>query len=230
MILIHGAPGSRLGFINSLLTNSLLPDMYDVGAESPSRFVKLHIYNEEKVKQFAGKKIFIKVSHDLLFLQLFLYYDKNLLVQNPEVGQYHYTHRYLFDKFYYSSKMWFDDKNSTNLSLYDYIIPFENTYDINYLISLYKAFHGCDPSDKLINAAITTNQRNMPTVPDNHASRVAAEVFNFECLNEFPEQNRLWAINVAAPFDHESGECLDPDNLFNNIKQMLTKEYYSATC
>lgn len=224
MILIHGAPGSRLGFVNAFLTNTLLPNMYDVG--QTSKFVKFHTYNKESVKKFNGKKIYIQLSNNLLFLHLFLFFEKNVLVQDPAYKQYHQTHRTLFDKFYYTCKMWFDDERITDTSLYDYVVPFEKTYDIDYLVELYQLFNGTMPSDILLESVRTTNLKNYPNIPENHAARVAASVFNFEYKNMYLEENRLWVVNEVAPFDHESGESLDKDNLYSNISKYLTMENY----
>lgn len=226
MILIHGAPGARMAFVNAFLTNILQPNVYDVGAELKSPFCKLHFHDNDRVKNFNGSKIYIKLSNELLFLHLFLFLEKNLFVQEPTFATFHYSHRNLFDKLYYFSKMCFNDEASTDLSLYNYIVPFDKTYDINFLISLYKEINGDYPSNGLLDSVNSTNQRNYPCIPKNHAARVAAEVFNFEYQNGYTEEDRLWAINSLAPFDHESGICLDVDNFFDNICSKLTKDNY----
>lgn len=224
MILIHGSPGVRLGFINAFLTDKLQHDMYDVGQQIP--LYKFHTYNEEKIREFKGKKIYIKLSNDLLFLHMFLFFEKNILTQIPEFQNFHYTHRNLFDKFYYSSKMWFENEKINNFTLYDHIIPFEKTYDIDYLVKLYKEFNGTPPSDVLLESAKSTNKKNFPDIPKNHAARVAALVFNFEYKNNFTDKDRRWAINEIAPFEHNSGECLDPNNFFDNVNNQLKVENY----
>lgn len=224
MILVQGCPGIRLGFINAFLTNTLQPNMYDVGHVSP--FLKLHTFDKEKIKRFNGKKIYIKLSHDLLFLHLFLFFEKNVLKQSPEFKNFHYTHRLVFDKLYYSSRTFFEDEKQTDKSLFDYVVPFEKTYNEDYLIMLYELVNGTTPTKELLNSVKTTNQTNYPTIPKNHAVRIAAAVFNFEYQNGYLEENRLWAVNNIAPFDHNSGECLDPENLFDNINNKLTFDNY----
>ena len=136
MILIQGCPGTRLGFLNAFLSDTLEPNMYDVG--DTSSFLKLHEFNKTKIKEFNGKKFYIKLSHDLLFLHLFLFFEKNILIQQPEFKNFHYTHRTLFDKFYYSCRTFFEDEKQTDTSLFDYVVPFEKTYDEDYLIMLYE--------------------------------------------------------------------------------------------
>lgn len=227
MILIHGYPGTRLGFLNAFLTNELQPNTYDVGMGSRTLFFKQHEYNKEQLTKFKGKKFYIKLSNELLFLHLFLFFEKNVLLQDQIYKQYHYTHRALLDKFYYSAKMWFDDEQITDKTLYDYVVPFDKTYDLEYLIELYQAVNGTMPSDTLLESVKSTNLVNFPTIPDNHSVRVAAELFNFEYKNNYTEYHRHWAINVVAPFDHNSGECLDPSNWADNIASKLTKENYS---
>lgn len=224
MILIHGSPGVRLGFVNSVLTNTLKSNSYDVGYSCP--YYKLHFYNNEEVKNYNGKKIYIKLSNDLLFLHLFLFFEKNVLAQDHQFKKFHYTHRNLFDKFYYFSKMCFEDEKLTDFSLYDYVVPFEKTYDIDYLTSLYYSFNGAALPAELLESIRSTNYRNLPEIPKNHAVRVAAAVFNFEQKHNYTEEDRLWAINDVAPFDHDSGECMDPDNFFDNVNGKLTVENY----
>lgn len=226
MILIHGAPGSRLGFLNAFLTDSLKPNLYDVGLHDiGAQSYKMHDYDEEKLKNFKGKKFYIQLSKELLFLHLFLFFDKNVVLDQT-YRQCHYTHKMIFDKCYYSARGWINDQRVINTNLYDYIIPFDKTYDIEYLINLYQQVNGRIPSELLLESVNSTNLVNSPSIPKNHNARVAAAVFNFEHENNYTENHRLWLLNNVALFDFNDGQCLDPDNLFDNVTSMLSKEKY----
>lgn len=223
-LLIHGAPGSRLGFLNAFLTNSLESNSFDVGHTVP--FCKLHTFDANVVEKFTGKKIYIKLSTDLLWLHLVLFFEKNVKKIKKEFRELDYTHRTLFDKFYYSSNAWYQDEAVTNLDLYDFVVPFDQTYNIEYLVNLYQQINGTAPSRELLCAVASTNQLNQLDVPDNHTARVAAAVFNFEHQQGLNELDRLWALNDKAPFDHISGECLEPTMLYANIVSQLTYNNY----
>lgn len=222
-LLIHGAPGSRLGFVSAFLLDQLQSNTYDVGDQIAS--VKYHHFNNEILK-FPGKKIYIQLSIKDLWLHLYLFFDKNVRRLEPGFDALHYTHRDIFDKLYCACRQWFLEESQTPLDIYDYTISFVNTYSLEHLIELYQKFNGRDPSPLLLSAVTSTNAINRPEVPVNHGARVAAAVWTFENQNQFKESQRRWSINNDAPFDHLTGVCLDPANYFDNIMAKLNPMYY----
>ena len=244
-LLIQGPPGVRLGFVNALLTDRLTDDLFDVGREikgglysideklhdyNPGLYSinkKLHDYNRDYIVNFNGRSIGIKMSTNLLELHMYLFLTKNFRLIAPELVPLHYTHRSLIDKLYYSTKTWHNQQCSNDYDVFDHVITFEDTFNIDKMFELYFAFNKKTISKKLKQAVISTNQRNFVTIPQNHASRIAAAIFNFELENNLTEQQRLWSLNTAADFTDE-GICLDPENLYQSISQHLKLEYYDT--
>jgi hypothetical protein len=230
-LLIQGAPGVRIGFVNALLRDKLTNSCFDVGAEiNPGLYMideKLHDYNQDYIMNFSGKSIGIKMSLNLLERHLYLFQAKNIKIIAPELVSLHYTHRLLIDKLYYSAKTWYNQQCSNDYSIFDHVITFEDTFNIDKMFELYFVFNKKTINQSLKHAAITTNQCNLVTIPKNHSCRIAAAIFNFELENNLAEHQRLWSFNSVGKFTDE-GICLDPENLYQNISQHLTLEYYDT--
>jgi hypothetical protein len=83
------------------------------------------------------------------------------------------------------------------------------------------------PSNRLIENIQTTNLANSQPIALNHGCRVAAEIIRFEHQHNFTERDRSWRLNEACNFT-DSGECLDPDNLYNNVMSKLSVDFYQG--
>jgi len=46
-------------------------------------------------------------------------------------------------------------------------------------------------------------------------------------MNNFIEHDRSWQLNEVCSFT-DSGECLDPDNLYNNLMSKLSVDFYQG--
>jgi hypothetical protein len=233
-LLIHGHPGSRLGFVAAVLQDTLMNNMFDVGRGQPVNYVKLHTFDQRFVSAFAGVKICINTTFDLLDRHFFLFFQKNVLGGSigPAITKVfqnlHVTDRRILDKMFYSlNSDWLPDASATQHELYNYHINFEQTFDIEFMCNLYFQVNQTLPSSRLIEAIQTTNQINSPTVDQNHGCRVAAEILKFEHSNNFTEHARSWNLNQVCGFTDE-GVCLDPDNLYKNVMSKLSLEYYQG--
>jgi len=230
-LLIQGPPGVRIGFVNALLSDRLTDGLFDVGDEIKAGLYqvdeKLHDYDQQHIVNFSGRSIGIKMSMNLLELHLYLFQAKNFKLIAPELTSLHHTHRLLIDKLYYSAKSWYNQQCSNDYSIFDHVITFSDTFEIDKMFELYFAFNKKPIDEKLKQAVVTTNQRNLVACPQNHSCRIAAAILNFEIENNLKEQQRLWSLNTVGNFTDE-GVCLDPENLYQNVSQHLKLQYYDT--
>ena len=228
-LLIHGHPGSRLGFVAAVLQDKLLNNLFDVGDHVESQYVKLHEFDQEIISSFPSIKICIHTTFEMLDRHFLLFYQKNVIKVLPERFQnLHVTNRKIFDRLYYSFSNWAsDDAMARVFNLYDYNINFEQTFDVEFMCDLYFQVNKKMPSSSLIEAIQTTNQANFQPIELNHSCKIAAEIVKFEYQHNFTEHNRSWRLEEIGNFT-DSGECLDPDNLYNNVVSKLSVEFYQG--
>lgn len=232
-LLIHGHPGARLGFVAAVLQDKLENGCFDVGRTIMPDFVKLHTFDQSIVSTFSGIKICIHTTFDLLYLHLFLFFQKNVLtVTDQEIKKnfqnIHFTDRRILDKMFYSlNSDWLPDAKITRNELYNYHINFEQTFDIEFMCNLYFKVNQTLPSSRLIEAIQQTNQINFPFIDQNHSCIVAAEILKYEHTYNFTEQDRSWNLNQACNFT-DDGICLDPNNLYFNVMAKLSPEFYQG--
>jgi hypothetical protein len=231
--LIHGHPGSRLGFVASVLQDKLVGGCFDVGNTIKTDYVKLHTFDQKIISTFSGVKICIHTTFDLLYLHFFLFFQKNVLNGNDHeikkiFKNLHISDRRIIDKMFYSfNSDWSLDADTTQHDLYDYHINFEQTFDIEFMCNLYFQINQTLPSNRLIEAIHTTNQINFPTLDQNHGCNIAAKILKYEHTNNLTEHDRSWNLNQICSFTDE-GICLDPDNLYFNVMAKLSPEFYQG--
>ena len=228
-LLVHGHPGSRLGFVVAFLQNKLLNNLFDVGGKKLSiSYLKLHTFNQQRVLLFDGIKICIHTTLDMLDRHFILFYQKNVQTQISTYQTLLDTDRQIVDKMYYEfHSSWLPDSSATLPELYNYHINFEQTYDVEFMCDLYFKINKTVPSSRLIEAMQTTNQTNLQPMDKNHGCNVAAEIIKFEYLNNFSQHDRSWNLNSTCSFTDE-GTCLDPDNLYDNVMSKLSPEFYQG--
>jgi hypothetical protein len=228
-LLIHGHPGSRLGFVAAVLTDKLSDNLFDAGGLVHRDFRKLHQFSSEILSSFSKIKICIHTTFDMLDRHFFLFFQKNVLKIEPEKFQnLHMTHREIIEKVYYAYNAdWGPDSAVTVSDLYDYNINFEQTFDVEFMSGLYFQINKKLPSNRLIEAMQTTNLANSQPIALNHGCRVAAEIIRFEHQHNFTERDRSWSLNEACAFTN-LGECLDPGNLYNNVMSKLSVDFYQG--
>jgi len=228
-LLVHGHPGSRLGFVVAVLSDKLLDNLFDVGDLVRQDFCKLHRFNPQILSSFSDTKICIHTTFAMLDRHFFLFFQKNVLKIEPEKFQNrHMTDREIIDKMYYAfNSDWSPDAAVTVDNCYDYHIDFEQTFSIESMCDLYFQVNKKSPSSSLIDAIQTTNQINSQPMALNHGCRIAAEIIKFEHQNNFTERDRSWQLNEICSFT-DSGECLDPDNLYDNVMSKLSVEFYQG--
>jgi hypothetical protein len=165
----------------------------------------------------------------MLDRHFFLFFQKNILkIEKEKFKDRHVTDREVVEKMYYAfNSDWAPDSAITVTNCYDYNINFEQTFNIEFMSDLYYQVNKKSPSSRLVEAMHTTNQTNTQPIELNHGCRVAAEIIKFEHQNNFTEHDRSWQLNQVCTFT-DSGECLDPDNLYNNVMSRLSVEFYQG--
>ena len=228
-LLVHGHPGSRLGFVAAVLTDKLLDNLFDVGDLVQQDFRKLHKFNPPVLSSFSNTKICIHTTFAMLERHFFLFFQKNVLkIEKEKFQNLHVTSREIIEKMYYAfNSDWSPDAAVTVADCYNYHIDFEQTFDIEFMCDLYFQVNKKSPSSSLVKAMQTTNQVNSQPIELNHGCRIAAEIIKFEHLNHFTEHDRSWQLNEICAFT-DSGECLDPGNLYNNVMSKLSPEFYQG--
>ena len=226
-LLVHGHPGSRLGFVAAVLTDKLLNNLFDVGGLVQQNFRKLHRFNPQVLSSFSKTKICIHTTFAMLDRHFFLFFHKNVLTIE-KFQNLHVTNREIIEKMYYAfNSDWLPDAAITVADCYDYHVDFEQTFDIEFMCNLYFQVNKKSPSSSLVDAMQTTNQVNSQPIALNHGCRIAAEIIKFEHQNNFTEHDRSWQLNEICTFT-DSGECLDSDNLYNNVMSKLSVEFYQG--
>ena len=217
-LLIHADPGARSGFVAAWLTNKLDCVTFDVGLELCPEFVKIHkLTNDKQIKNFSGTTIRIQPQVEFIDLLCLLFLRKNIYPQIPNFTRDEYSLETL-TKLVEFSKEIFEWNAELDYSLYDYVITFNDTFDTERMIDLYKKINNQDPTTKLIDILIKTNELNNIILDKNHACSILKLTILKELELGLKEQHRFWSIvdiynntPVSELYDSVS-ESIDPKN------------------
>jgi hypothetical protein len=217
--MITADPGARSAFIAAWLEKTLVKPCFDVGAEITTVFKKHHFdYNNTHAKVFNGKKIRVRPDLVNLNVHLYLSFQKDVKAKIKDFSYSEYSFE-SYEKMYQSAKVWFDHDAQVDISLYDKIINFSDTYNTNTMIDLYCWYNNKPPSLSQINILESTNQENTPVIPANHSCEIAAMVFSTEKNNNFKEIDRYWV--AADEYAHP-----DTASLSDRIRNKIIMENY----
>ena len=155
--------GARSGFVGAWLNKKLLPDCFDVGREVGVFFHKEHFdLDNKKVKSFNGRKIRIQPDLPLLATHMTLSLEKDVYIKIPEFKFPRKSYE-VFEKMFYSGKLWFSHDSQIDPGLYDKIISFSDTYNLTKMIELYMWYNnGSFPTSCEIEHFNSTNKKNLP--------------------------------------------------------------------
>jgi hypothetical protein len=78
-LLVHGHPGSRLGFVVAVLSDKLLDNLFDVGDLVRQDFCKLHRFNPQILSSFSDTKICIHTTFAMLDRHFFFVFSKKCI-------------------------------------------------------------------------------------------------------------------------------------------------------
>lgn len=221
-LLIHADPGARAHFVASWLKSELLIAEYDVGLKIKTSFTKLHTdWNNVFAKEFNGTKIRIKPSFFMLPIHLHLFLIKNVYTQIPNFPRdgFGFT---TVEKLLETIKTWWYHDKQVDVSLYNKIINFSDTYNNDYMIELFKYYNDRYPSDQQISILKQTNILNFPNIDRNSACSVASMVIEQEYTNGFKEIDRYWSLQHIY-------KNTDTQHLYDTVYKSIIPENYGIS-
>jgi len=193
-LLIHADPGARSGLVAAWLSNRLTSSEFDVGNSLNLDFVKIHHLTDlNHIKYHNGLRIRIKPSIETIDLHSLLFLRKNVYVQIPNFTRDEYSLE-TFTKLTRFAQEIFEWDRNLDYSVYNIVMNFANTFDINYMIQLYKKVNDVDPTQTMINNLIETNKLNTVSIDKNHACSILKLCIEQEQKLNLKEENRFWSI------------------------------------
>jgi hypothetical protein len=221
-LLVHADPGARSGFISAWLQDDLVAAEFDVGLSSGTKFTKIHHFNNaDQIKNFSGPRVRVRPDFNKLNLHLLLFLRKNVYLQMPNFTRNEFSIE-TFSKLYIFAKECFEQDSALDHSLYDHVLFFQDTFDIEKLIQLYQAVNQREPSQINIDSAVKNNKLNQIEIDLNHACTIASMVLEIESTLNLQEKNRLWSLpEVYAE--------TDVTDLYNTIKHLITSKNYQIS-
>lgn len=221
-LLVTADPGARAHFVATWLNGDLCEPAFDVGSTIRTPFVKQHTDWDNKIAaQFAGKKIRIKTSFQLLDLHLYLFLIKNVYPQNPDLDQ----NQFGFDvtsKMIESAKDWIYHDRQIDIALYDHVIQFSDTFDTDHMVDLYRWFNGRCPAADYVSMLSSCNQVSQIQLPPNHGCAVAAMILEKEYQLNLPEIDRYWSLL-------EIYRTTPQDDLYETISHAIFPDNYGRS-
>ena len=218
-LLIHADPGARLGAVGAWISNTLSGKSFDVGAQDGVNFHKIHYLNDvNELTNFDGIKIRIQPTYTMIDLHTLLFLRKNVYNQIPTFTKNEYSLE-TFTKLWEFVKITFDHNNSLNNNLYDYIITFDDTFNITAMLNLYQNIHQEDPTLAQINALVETNKLSNIQVNKNHSTSIIKLCLNMERDLSLKESERFWSIVDVY-------NTTSVDKLYDTVLEKIKPENY----
>lgn len=218
-LFICADPGARSQTLASWLSDELSEATFEPGIKFPTRFHKAHTdFGNHLVKNHIGPKIRIRTGYKKLATHMYLFLIKNVYTQIPDFS------RNQFDletatKMVESAKYWFDHDRQVDNDCYDHIINFEDTFDIEMMISLYSKIRDRSPSLESVETLKQTNKLNDPVLDKNHACEIAAMVLEKEKLLGLKEEERFWSFPDLY-------QVTSVDQLYDTISSRIVPDNY----
>lgn len=153
-------PGARGSFLYAFLTDAIDTPEFEFVRTDISLEYK-HLINPDAISKFKYR-IFVKVDLEMLSIWLYLFWKKNIVFQHTGYDD-NLTEK-TFDKLYKSGRNLYDYCNESDLSCFNYIVPFSKIFDWEYLRNLYFMIHGVYPNNKKIIVQTNTlsKKTNLP--------------------------------------------------------------------
>jgi len=218
-LLIHADPGARSGFVAAWLTNCLTRLAFDSGYNLRPPYLKIHkLNNVNDIKNFVGTKIRVRPSVETIDLHSLLFLQKNVYLQIPDFTRDEYSLE-TFTKLTHFSQEIFEWDHELDYSLYDNVINFADTFDGDFMITLYKNITGTDPTSAMIDMLIKTNELNRIPIDKNHACSILKLCFTQEQKLGLKEEHRFWSIV-------DTYNSTPVDQLYDTVSQLIVPENY----
>lgn len=193
-LLIHADPGARSGFVAAWLTNCLSKLAFDSGASLRPPYIKIHkLENVNDIKNFVGTKIRVRPKIESIDLHSLLFLRKNIYLQIPDFTRDEFSLE-TFTKLTHFSQEIFTWDTELDYDLYDIAMDFADTFDTDFMITLYKKVVGTDPTNDMIDMLIKTNELNSIPIDQNHACSILKLCLAQEQKLGLKEEHRFWSI------------------------------------
>ena len=135
-------PGARGSFLYYFLTDQLHSKGFDIGSMAEEENYadgtwKFHIAGHEQFPLPGDISILISISSNTNYLKnwLYLYWQKNILEEFPTLRD--LTQQETFEKLYKSTHHELDVCANVDTKYFDYVVPYDCLYDLDYLNDLY---------------------------------------------------------------------------------------------
>jgi hypothetical protein len=193
-LLIHADPGARSGLVAAWLTDKLTNPEFDVGNSFNLNFVKIHhLADPTHIKFHNGLTLRIRPEIETIDLHSLLFLRKNVYTQIPNFTRNEYSLE-TFTKLTCFAKEIFEWDQALDYSMYDTVISFADTFDIDRMIHLYKTVNNNSPAQTMIDNLVGTNKLNDVSVDRNHACSILKLCYEQEKKLNLNEANRFWSI------------------------------------
>ena len=215
-LFISADPGARSVFTGSWLCGLLKNAYYDVGAEidpqidinnfthptspshhGPTPVTKCHDdWQNLQAKSFSGIKIHIEMSGsvEMLAVHGHLFLIKSVYKFIPQFPRNPYSIETVY-KIHEAFKNWEHHADQIDHSLYDFVLHFEDTYDLEIMTDLYQKIRKIPPSAQEIDAFKATSQLNRPKLDPNNGCVLAALIHLREKKLGLKEIDRFWSLS-----------------------------------
>lgn len=145
-------PGARGSFLYYFLTDQLPGVGFDIGTMIDKKNYadgtwKFHIAGHEQFPLPGDVKILITLDTNTNYLQnwLYLYWQKNILEEFPTLT--HLTQQETFEKLHKSTHNELDVCANVDRKYFDYVVPYDCLYDLEYLSDLYFQINNRQPNN-----------------------------------------------------------------------------------
>ena len=116
----------------------------------------------------------------------------------------------------------FEQDSKLDYSIYDYVINFEDTFDIQCMIDLFCQINHSTPTTDEIDILLQTNKLNSIQINKNHAASIAKLCFEKEKQLNLKESRRWWSITDVY-------STVSIDQLYDTISKKISIENYGQT-
>tara|TARA_Y200000002_G_scaffold284645_1_gene238640 strand:- start:50 stop:742 length:693 start_codon:yes stop_codon:yes gene_type:complete len=206
-------PGARGSFLYVFLQGKLQNYDYEFNVFIPPEYK--HTINPKAIAKFKYR-IFVKLDLQMLDVWLFNFWQK-IITQEPYSFPGEYDDVYqekTFNKLYKSARNAYNYSMESDLSCFNYIVPFSRTFDWKYLSNLYFSINNKLPTNKVI--IEDTNKLSKET---NTACKVVKEIIRLEDIlqvNDYVFTKNMYELYL---------ECLNINDIRILEKNLVKSNY-----
>ena len=180
-------PGARGNFLNAFLTDSISEPAFEFS--NATYIHTCHLKVEDNTFKNQHTKIFIDLDRPKLDRWIYLYYKKNIVVQDSSFSN--LLEEHTFDKLYRSIICELDLCKNVHHNMFDYVVPFSKLYDWDYLNNLKFNISGTHSNKKeivdKINHLNDVNDIHFKTIVDLAINIDSDEILPYKLYDRYLE-------------------------------------------